>query len=150
MTISLTLLKQLRQETAASVSDCRQALEDACGDLVKAKLLLKERGRERARQKEGKETSQGLVESYVHHGKVGVLVELRCETDFVARTSEFRHLAHEIALQICSMNPKDVPQLLESPYIRDPNITIADLIGQLVATVGENITVGRFTRLSLQ
>ena len=149
MNISLDLLKKLRNETSAGVSDCRQALEDAKGDYDRAKKLLMERGLEKAAKKEGKETSQGIVESYVHQGKVGVLVELRCETDFVARTDEFKNLAHEIALQICSMNPKDVAGLLAEPYIRDPKLTIIELIKQTIAKVGENITVARFTRISL-
>lgn len=149
MNISLDLLKKLRNETSAGVSDCRQALEDANGNYNKAKNLLMERGLEKAAKKEGKETSQGIVEAYVHQGKVGVLVLVRCETDFVARTDEFKSLAHEIALQICSMNPKNVTELLKSPYIRDPKLTIADLIKQTVAKVGENIAVTRFTRLAL-
>lgn len=149
MTISLDTLKKLRNETSSGVSDCRQALEDANGNYDKAKKLLLERGLEKAAKKEGKETSQGIVESYVHQGKVGVLVEVRCETDFVARTDEYKNLAHEIALQVCSMNPKNVDELLESPYIRDPKLTIADLVKQTVAKVGENITIAQFTRMEL-
>lgn len=149
MNISLDLLKKLRNDTQAGVSDCRQALEDAKGNYDKAKKLLMERGVEKAAKKEGKETSQGIIEAYVHQGKVGVLVEIRCETDFVARTDEFKSLAHEIALQVCSMNPKNVAELLAGAYIRDPKLTIADLIKQTVAKVGENITVTRFTRLAL-
>ena len=149
MNISLDLLKKLREETQSGVSDCRQALEDTDGNFDKAKKLLLERGIEKAAKKEGKETSQGIVEAYVHQGKVGVLVELRCETDFVARTDEFKNLAHEIALQVCSMNPKNVQELLKEPYIRDPKLTIADLVKQVVAKVGENITVARLTRVEL-
>lgn len=149
MNISLDLLKKLRNDTQAGVSDCRQALEDAKGNYDKAKKLLLERGIEKAARKEGKETPQGIVESYVHQGKVGVLIEIRCETDFVARTDEFKSLAHEIALQVCSMDPKNVKELLDEPYIRDPKLTIAGLVKQTVAKVGENITVTRFTRLAL-
>ena len=108
MKISLELLKKLREDTKAGVSDCRQALEDADGDYAKAKKLITERGLEKAAKKEGKETSQGIIESYVHAGRVGVLVELRSETDFVARTDDFKKLAHEIALQVASMDPKNV------------------------------------------
>jgi elongation factor Ts len=149
MTISLDLLKKLRADTSAGVSDCRQALEDASGDYDKAKALLLERGLQKATKKEGKETSQGGIASYVHQDKVGVLVELRCETDFVARTDEFKRLAHEIALQVCSMNPKNVTELLSGAYIRDPQCTIESLIKQAVAKVGEHISVARFTRISL-
>lgn len=149
MNISLDIIKKLREETKAGVSDCRQALEDADSNFDKAKKLLMERWIEKAVKKEGKETSQGIVDAYVHQGKVGVLVELRSETDFVARTDEFRSLAHEICLQVCSMNPKNVTGLLAEPYIRDPKLTIADLIKQTVAKVGENITLSRFTRIAL-
>jgi elongation factor Ts len=149
MKISLELLKKLRVDTSAGVSDCRQALEDANGDFGKAKKLILERGLEKAAKKGGRKTPQGLIESYVHAGRVGVLVELRCETDFVARTDDFKTLAHELALQIASMNPKNVKDLLASEYIRDAGITIEALIKQTVAKVGENITVARFTRIAL-
>ncbi len=149
MNISLDTLKKLREDTQAGVSDCRQALEDAEGNFDKAKKLLLERGLEKAAKKEGKETSQGVVEAYVHQGKVGVLVELRCETDFVARTDEFKHLAHEVALQVAAMNPKNVVELLKGPYIRDPQLTMEALIKQSIAKVGENITVSKLTRMAL-
>lgn len=150
MNISLDVLKKLRAETSAGVSDCRQALEDAKGEYVKAKKLITERGLEKASKKEGKLTSQGVVSSYVHQtGRVGVLIELRCETDFVARTDEFTHLAHELTLQVASMNPKNVKELLASPYIRDTKVSIADLVKQTISTLGENITVARFIRMEL-
>ena len=150
MDVSIDLLKKLRQETSAGIADCRKALEDSGNDYEKARKLIIERGLEKASKKEGKETSQGVIASYVHQtGKVGVLVELRCETDFVARTDEFKALAHEITLQVASMNPEKVEDLLKSPYIRDPKHTIADLIKLTVAKVGENITVARFSRMEL-
>jgi len=150
MQINLDDLKKLRAETSAGVSDCRQALEDAKSDFDKAKKLLLERGLEKAAKKEGKETSQGIVESYIHAGgKVGVLVELRCETDFVARTDEFKALAHEVALQIAAMNPKDVKELMDGAYIRDAKLSIIDLVKLTIAKVGENITVAKFTRMQL-
>ena len=150
MTISLDLIKQLRSETQSGVSDCRKALEDAAGDYEKAKKLLIKRGVEKAAKKEDRETAMGIIESYIHaNGKVGVLVELRCETDFVARNEEFKKLAHEIALQIAAMEPKNVRELLKTPYIRDTNMTIADLVKLTIAKIGENITVARFTRMQL-
>lgn len=149
MYIKLDDLKKLRSETSAGISDCRQALEDARGNVEKAKKLLLARGLEKAAKKEGKETSQGIIESYVHNGKVGVLVELRSETDFVARTDEFKYLAHEIALQVASMDPKNVADLLNGQYIRDTSLTVANLMKQVVAKVGENITVARFMRMHL-
>jgi len=150
MTISLDLIKKLRGETQAGVSDCRQALEDAAGDFDKAKKLLIERGVEKAAKKEDRETAMGIIESYIHaNGKVGVLVELRCETDFVARNEEFKKLAHEIALQIAAMEPKNVEELLKSPYIRDAKMTIADIVKLTIAKIGENITIAKFSRLQL-
>ena len=149
MDISLDLLKKLRAETSAGVSDCRQALEDAGGDYEKAKKLIVERGAEKAAKKADRQTGSGLVESYVHGGRVGVLVEVRCETDFVARTDEFKYLAHEVALQVAATNPKDVKALLASPYIRDPKLTIVALVKQTIAKLGENITLGKFTRVVL-
>lgn len=149
MHVKLDDLKKLRAETKAGVSDCRQALEDAGGDFAKAKKFITERGLEKAAKKEGKETSEGVVEGYIHDGRVGVLVELRCETDFVARTDDFKHLAHELALQIAATNPKNVDELLAGAYIRDAGLTIQALIKLTVAKVGENITVARFTRIEL-
>ncbi len=149
MQVNLSDLKKLREETSAGVADCRQALEDAGGDYKKAKALLMKRGLEKAAKKEGKETSQGIIESYVHGGRVGVLVEVRSETDFVARNEEFKKLAHEIALQVAAMNPKNVEELLKSPYIRDAALTIGDLVKQTIAKVGENITIAKFTRIAL-
>lgn len=147
--VSLDLLKKLRAETLAGVSDCRQALEDAGCDYTKAKKLLMERGLQKAAKKADRRTGSGLVESYVHAGKLGVLVEVRCETDFVAKTDEFKHVAHEIALQVAATNPKDAKALLASPYIRDPQKTIEALVKETIAKLGENITVGRFSRLVL-
>lgn len=149
MNVSLELIKKLREDTGAGVSDCRQALEDAGGNLAKAKKLIMERGVEKAAKKKGRQTQQGIIESYIHAGRVGVLVELRCETDFVARTDDFKKLAHELALQVASMNPKNVAELLASPYIRDEGVTVESLVKQTVAKVGENITVARFTRIAL-
>ncbi len=150
MNISLDLLKKLRVDTGAGVADCRQALEDSGNDYKKAKELIAKRGLEKAAKKGDRATSQGLIESYIHStGKVGVLVELRCETDFVARTEDFKKLAHEIALQVAALEMKDVSELLASPYIRDASQTIEALVKQTIAKLGENITIARFTRLVL-
>ena len=148
MNFSIDTLKKLREETQAGVADCRQALEDAGGDYAKAKKLISERGLEKAAKKEGKTTSEGLIESYIHaNGKIGALISLQCETDFVARNDAFKALAHEVAMQVAAMNPKTVDELLQSAYIRDGKQTIADLIKLTIAKVGENITVTKFTRL---
>lgn len=148
--IRIDQIKKLREETAASIADCRKALEESGGDFDKAKDWLGKRGAEIAEKKADRETSQGIIESYVHaNGKVGVLVTLACETDFVARTSEFKNLAHEIALQISAMNPRDVNSLLAQEYIRDPQVTIEQLIKQTIGKLGENIKVREFERLEL-
>jgi len=150
MNISLEMIKKLRAETLAGVSDCRMALEDAGGDFAKAKKLLAEHGLEKAAKKANKETSQGLIESYIHAGdRIGVLLELRCETDFVARNAEFKNLAHELVMQIAAMNPKNIAELSTSGYIRDTSQTIDSLIKQTIAKVGENIIIHRFIRYEL-
>jgi elongation factor Ts len=150
MNISIDQLKKLRAETLAGIADCRQALEDAKGDYTQAKKLIAERGLDKAAKKADRETAEGIIEAYVHAtGKVGVLVELKSETDFVARNEEFKKLAHEIALQVAAMNPQDVKTLLASEYIRDASLTIEQLIKLTIAKVGENITVSRISRLEL-
>ena len=149
-TINLELLKKLRDETASSVSDCRQALEESNGDYQKALAWIKMRAIDKADKKKERSTSQGIIESYIHgNGKVGVLLELLCETDFVAKTDEFKYLAHEIAMQIAAMDPKDVATVLKQEYIRDSSMTIEQLVKSLVGKLGENIAIGRFQRFSI-
>ena len=148
--VNLEQLKKLRELTLASVADVRLALEEADGDYDKALGLLKKKGAEIAEKKKERETGQGLVESYIHqNGKVGSLVVLLCETDFVARTDEFKNLAHEIAMQVAAMNPKDVSGLLKQEYIRDPQVTIEDLVKQAIGKLGENIVISKIERFEL-
>ncbi len=147
--ISITQIKKLREATNAGVMDCRKALEETKGDEKKAEALLKQWGIERSAKKADRETKSGLVESYVHGGRVGVLVEVLCETDFVARTDDFKVLAHEVAMQIASMDPKDIKTLLKQEYIRDTKQTIESLVKQAIGKLGENIQVSRFTRFVL-
>jgi len=148
--IDLQLLKKLRDETAASIADCRRALDEAEGDYQKALAWLKKRATEIAAKKADRETSQGLIEAYIHQGgKVGVLVELLCETDFVAKTDEFKHLAKEIGMQVAAMNPQDVAQLEKQAYIRDGSQTIQDLVKNVIGKIGENITIKRFIRFEI-
>lgn len=148
--ISVDQIKKLREKTSAGVMDCRRALEESKGDEKKAEELLKKWGIEKAEKKADRETKSGYIESYVHGGgKVGVLVEVLCETDFVAKTEDFQNLAHEIALQVASMNPKDVKTLISQEYIRDPKVTIEQLVKQTIGKLGENITVARFVRYQL-
>lgn len=149
MSISVDQIKQLRNQTGAGISDCREALEEAKGDLEKAKQVLKKKGLDKAGSKSNREVRAGIVAVYSHGGRVGVLVELLCETDFVARTDDFKSLAHELSLQIASMRPDSVSDLLEQEYVRDPSQKIDDLIKAAVLKLGENIQVGRFERIEL-
>ena len=147
--VDIELLKKLRNETSASIADCRKALEETNNDYSKAIDWLKKRGLEKAAKKADRETSQGLIETYVHNGRIGVLVELLCETDFVAKTDEFKHLAREVAMQISAMNPETVDLLLQEEYIRDTSQTIDQLIKSVIGKLGENITIKRFKRFEL-
>ncbi|OGH06275.1 MAG: translation elongation factor Ts [Candidatus Levybacteria bacterium RBG_13_35_9] len=148
--INIDQIKRLRDGTSVSVADCKKALEETNGDYEKAKQWLKKHGIEKAEKKSDRETAQGLIESYIHqNGKVGAMVEVLCETDFVARTEDFKNLSHEIAMQVCAMNPKNVDTLLKQEYIRDGSITISDLIKQVIAKLGENIVVRQFKRFEI-
>ncbi len=150
MPISVEDIKKLRLETGAGIADCRKALEESKGDFKKAKELLAGWGLDKAASKSDRVVGAGLVETYMHGGgKVGVMVEVNCETDFVARTDEFKNLAHELAMQIAAMDPKDVKELEKQEYIRDTGKTISDLIKEVIAKVGENIVVKRFERFEL-
>ncbi len=149
MAVDTKLIKELREKTGAGINDCREAIEEAGGDLKKAEEILQKKGFEKALKKGDRETGSGLVEAYVHAGRIGVLVELNCETDFVARTDEFKTLAHEIALQVSSMNPKNTEELLDQEYIRDGSKKIQDLIKAAIAKLGENIVLGRFSRIEI-
>ena len=153
------LIKELREQTGAGIMECKKALEDATGDLAKAQQLLKERGILMAEKKAGREAGQGLIDCYVHAGRIGAMIELNCETDFVARTDDFKTLAREIAMQVAATNPSrissqeestdgDVP-LLDQPYIRDASKTVQDLVNETIAKVRENIVIRRFARFEL-
>ena len=148
--LDLKAIKKLRDATSASIADCRRALEEAQGDEKKALAWLKKRASEIAAKKADRETGEGLIEAYIHGGgKVGVLVELLCETDFVAKTDEFKHLAREVAMQVAAMDPKDVATLLKQEYIRDGSQTIDQLVKERIGKFGENITVKRFVRFEI-
>lgn len=142
-------IKKLREETGAGIADCKEALSESKGDVVKAKEWLKQRGLDKAAKKSEREVKSGFVEVYSHGGKVGVVVEVLCETDFVAKTEDFKNLAHELALQIASMNPQNVEELLSQEYIRDSSQTIEELIKSIIGKLGENIQVGKFARIGL-
>ena len=150
MAIDLTKLKKLREETSASVSDCRLALEECAGDYKKALEWISRRAAERAEKKADRETGEGLVHAYIHqNGKIGALVEVLCETDFVARTDDFKKLVHEVAMQIAAMNPENVETLMKQEYIKDTSLTIEKLVKQTIGKLGENITIKGFTRFAI-
>lgn len=165
MEIPADTVKELREKTGAGVMDCKKALLEASGDFDKATKTLSERGLAIARKKAERVANQGVIESYVHQGgRIGVIVEVNCETDFVARTPEFKELAHDIALQIAAMSPQfisveDVPSdtevnakeacLLLQSFVKDPNKIVQDIITDTIAKVGENIRVRRFSRFEL-
>lgn len=165
-------IKRLREETSCGVIDCKKALEEAKGDFNKAKEHLRKRGLEMAAKKSDRVAKEGRVETYIHGGnKIGVLVEVNCETDFVARNEDFTKFSKDLALHIAAMNPKyakkeDVPAdvlakepdqaafikascLLAQAYVKDPSKSIQDMLNELVAKIGENIVVGRFVRFKV-
>ena len=195
MEITTSMVKELRQATGAGVLDCKKALETSGGDLEKAKAYLQEKGLAAAAKKADRAAEEGLIEAYVHTGgRVGALIELNCETDFVARTEAFKELAHDLAMQVVATNPlclapADIPPgvleeekskyqtqardmgkperiidrivegklqkyyqevcLLEQPFIKDDDLTVQDIITQMIAKSGENIVVRRFVRFEL-
>lgn len=143
-------IKELREATGLSFGDIKKALDEAGGDREKALELLKSRGVAIAQKKAERSTHEGIIESYVHtNKKIGVLVELVCETDFVARNPLFGELAHECALQIAAMAPTDIAEFLGGEYVKDPSITMSTLITNAIAKLGENIKVNRFERFSI-
>ena len=150
MKIDVSLIRKLKEETGAPVIRVKKVLEELGGDEKKAFEILRKEGFEKASKREGRETSQGLVESYIHHsGKVASIVELFCETDFVARNELFKELAHNLALQVASMGAKGSQDLLEQEYIKDSTKKVGDLVKEVVAKTGENIRVGRVFRVEL-
>ncbi|MEE9199248.1 MAG: elongation factor Ts [Dehalococcoidia bacterium] len=163
MEISTESIKTLRERSGAGIMDCKRALEEAEGVLEEAEKILSRKGLAAASKKAGRAADQGLIEVYVHGGgRLGAMVEVNCETDFVARTGEFKALAHDIAMQVTAMAPEYVspeeappdanPQevcLVLQPFIRDSSKTVQDIITETIAKVGENIRVRRFLRYEL-
>ncbi|MFC2004997.1 elongation factor Ts [Chloroflexota bacterium] len=165
MKIPTAKVKELREQSGAGIMACRNALLEAEEDMEKALEILKQQSLFIVEKKKERLVSQGLVEAYVHTGgRIGAMVELNCETDFVARTDEFKELAHHLAMQVAAMPPQfisteTVPEgvdieaqevcLLLQPYIKDLNMTVQDLINETIAKVGENIKVSRFARFEL-
>jgi len=143
-------IKKIREKTGHSVIECKNALEKADGDEKKTLKILEKKGKEKANKKSERETKQGLIEAYIHNnGKIGVILELNCETDFVARNEKFKELAHEISMHIAAMDTQDLEELLSQPFIKNQEKTIKDLITEAVAKLGENIKIGKFSRLEI-
>lgn len=164
MAVAPEEIKRLRDETQAGVMDCKRALEESGGDFQAAKKILYDQGVLRMEKRSDREASQGVIESYVHQGRIGALVEVNCETDFVARHESFRELARHVAMQVASMNPRhlskdEVPSdavepakdiaLLEMPFVRDPSKTIRDLVNDVAVITKENVRIRRFVRYEL-
>lgn len=194
-TISAATVKQLREKTGAGIMDCKEALSECNGDISKAVDFLRKKGLATAAKRAGRATTEGIIESYIHmDNKLGVLVEINCETDFVAKNDDFKEFAKNIAMHITATNPvsirpEDVPKetidkekeiyraqvlemgkpeqiadkivdgkmkkyfkencLMNQAYVRDPDITIEDLLNEMVAKIGENITIKRFARFKI-
>ncbi len=140
---------KLRELTNAGVMECKRALEESGGDFKKAEELIRASNVVRAEKKKERKTGAGLLYSYIHNKRVGVLLEMRCETDFVAQAEPFKNLTHEIALHIAAMAPETVEELLSQPFVKDESISVSDLINQMIGKVGENSKVERFCRFEL-
>ena len=190
-----TLVKELREKTGAGILDCQKALQETGGDIEKAIDYLRQKGLAAAQKKSGRETNQGLIHAYIHMGgKIGVLIEVNCETDFVARNDEFKAFVNDLALQVAAAKPsyvkrEEIPKevvdkeraiyegqakemgkppaawpkivegklekfyqescLMEQAFIKDPAVTVKDLVAQKIAKIGENMNIRRFTRYQL-
>ena len=193
--ISASMVKQLREKTGAGIMDCKAALAESKGDLDKAVEFLRKKGLATAQKRAGRAMSEGVIESYIHMGgKIGVMVEVNCETDFVAKTDDFKEFARNIAMHVAAVSPvgivpEDVPPeiiekekeiyraqaldlgkpekmvdkiaegklnkffkescLMNQPYVKDPNLTVADYLNDVIAKTGENITIRRFARFQV-
>lgn len=165
MPITAAAVKELRELTGAGMLDCKTALEQANGDLEKAKEILRQKGHAAAAKRAERATAEGLIHAYLHHdGRLGALVEVNCESDFVARTDDFRQLVQDIALQVAATNPRyltaeEIPDgiegdpkelcLLLQPFVRDESLTIQEMITEAISRTGENIRVHRIARFEL-
>ncbi len=172
MGVTAQEIKELREMTSCGVMECKKALEEVKGDMAKAKEFLRKRGLELAAKKGSRSANEGRVEAYIHLGsKIGVLVEVNCETDFVAKNEDFVKFAKDVAMHIAAMNPRyvrreDIPEdmlaeqkdaevfvkeacLMEQPFVRDPKMTIQDYLNSLVVKIGENMFIRRFNRFKV-
>ena len=161
----LSDIKELRELTSAGIMDCKSALIEASGDIEQAKVILHEKGLASVAKKSSRATEEGVVASYIHAGgRIGSIVEVNCETDFVARTDDFKTLAHDLAMQVAAMSPQfvylddesddgDEPDedscLVEQNFIKDQSVKVKDVVSEVAARVGENIRIKRFSRFSI-
>ncbi len=166
MAVTVEQIRELREQTGAGIMECKQALESTDGDMAKAQEALREKGFAQAAKRSDRVTTEGVIEAYIHTGsRVGALVELGCETDFVARTDEFKDLAHNIAMQVAAMAPAYLDQgdmedgderppaqvsLLQQPFIKDSSRSVGEVVQEMAAKVGENVKLVRFSRLALE
>jgi elongation factor Ts len=144
--ITTEMVQKLREMTGAGVMDCNRALTEAGGDFDKAAAIIREKGLTKVEKRAGRETGAGLIESYVHNERIGVILNLRAETDFVVRSDPFRALAHDLAMHIAAAAPASVEELLKQPYIKDETRTVQDIVHDVIAKVGENVTIKEFYR----
>lgn len=143
-------IKALREETGVSIMKCKEALEQAAGDMDKAREILREISSKAADKKADRTLGSGVVQSYIHpNNSIGVLINLSCETDFVAKNEDFIHLANEIAMHVAAMMPESVEELVEQPFVKNPEITISKLIEEAVLKIGERIEITEFTRYAV-
>jgi elongation factor Ts len=145
--ISIEEIKRLRELTGVGITDAKQALQEAAGDFDKALGEMRKKGLTKAEKRGEREARAGLIGSYVHDGRIGVLVEVNCETDFVAKTDEFKDLVKDLTLHIAASDPENESELLEQPFVKDPSKTVGDVVKEANAKLGENIVVRRFSRM---
>ena len=147
--ITIEQIKKLRRATGLSISECKKALEEAKGDIVMAKEVLRKSGKDFAKKKRERELRAGIIESYIHPGKrIGAMVELHCESDSLSQSEDFQKLAHELCLQIAAIDPEKNP-IFNQPWIRDETKTVKDLIDEVVFKFGENIVLKGFVRYEI-
>ena len=147
--MAISDVQKLREMTGAGVMECKRALDEAGGNFDEAVKIIAAKGLANAEKRSGRTTGAGLIQAYVHNERVGALVEIRSETDFVAHSDPFRELAKNLAMQIAAMAPDDLESLMKEPFIKDASKTIKDLVSEVIAKVGENVQVGKFYRIEI-
>ena len=147
--ISTDEIKRLRELTGVGITDAKQALVEAKGDFDKALAAMRKKGLTKAEKRSEREARAGLIGTYSHDGRIGVVVEVNCETDFVAKTDEFKDLVRDLCLHIAASEPTTVEELMDQPFVKNPDINVGDYVKEHIAKLGENIVIRRFSRLAL-